>query len=41
MGFDATAKWTGETTRQWGRKIRMSEEVRARIDSLWPGLGID
>jgi 4-hydroxy-3-polyprenylbenzoate decarboxylase len=41
IGFDATAKRSGETTRQWGRQIRMSEEVRARIDRLWPGLGID
>ena len=41
IGFDATTKLGGETTRQWGRQIRMSEEVRARIDRLWPGLGID
>ncbi|HZF16994.1 MAG TPA: 4-hydroxy-3-polyprenylbenzoate decarboxylase [Steroidobacteraceae bacterium] len=41
IGFDATAKWTGETTRRWGRQITMSAEVRARIDQLWPGLGID
>ncbi|MGH8261954.1 MAG: UbiD family decarboxylase, partial [Steroidobacteraceae bacterium] len=41
IGFDATAKLGGETTRRWGRQIRMSEEVRARIDRLWPGLGID
>jgi 4-hydroxy-3-polyprenylbenzoate decarboxylase len=41
IGFDATAKLGGETTRRWGRQIRMSQEVRARIDRLWPGLGID
>ena len=41
MGLDATAKWPGETQREWGRPIAMSEEVRARIDELWPHLGID
>jgi len=41
MGFDATAKWPGETDRQWGRPIRMSDEVRARIDAIWASLGID
>ena len=41
MGLDATAKWPGETTREWGRPIRMSDEVRARVDELWPRLGID
>ncbi len=40
MGFDATNKWPGETTREWGRPIRMSAEVIARVDQLWSGLGI-
>jgi 4-hydroxy-3-polyprenylbenzoate decarboxylase len=41
IGLDATNKWPGETSREWGRPIRMSEEVKQRIDALWPGLGID
>jgi 4-hydroxy-3-polyprenylbenzoate decarboxylase len=41
IGFDATSKWPGETSRRWGRRIAMSEEVRARIDRLWAGLGIE
>ncbi len=40
IGFDATTKWPGETTRDWGRPIRMSEAVRRRIDALWPELGL-
>lgn len=41
MGLDATNKWQGETTREWGTTIEMSEDVKARIDSLWDELGID
>ena len=41
MGLDATSKWPAETQRQWGRPIKMSEEVKARIDELWPLLGLD
>ncbi|ROR34383.1 4-hydroxy-3-polyprenylbenzoate decarboxylase [Inmirania thermothiophila] len=40
MGFDATTKWPGETTRAWGRPIRMDEAVRRRVDELWDALGI-
>ena len=40
IGFDATNKWPGETQRQWGRPIRMSEEVRRRVDEIWDELGI-
>jgi 4-hydroxy-3-polyprenylbenzoate decarboxylase len=40
IGFDATNKWQGETAREWGRPIRMSEEVRRRVDELWDQLGI-
>ncbi len=40
IGFDATNKWPGETTRQWGRPITMSGAVRARVDELWDSLGI-
>jgi len=41
IGFDATNKWPGETTRDWGRPIRMDEEVKRRVDALWERLGID
>jgi len=41
MGFDATSKWPGETQREWGRPITMSEEVKSRVDELWDELGID
>jgi 4-hydroxy-3-polyprenylbenzoate decarboxylase len=41
VGLDATAKWPGETDREWGRPIRMSEEVKQRVDAMWKALGID
>ncbi|NNG12522.1 MAG: hypothetical protein HKM88_04660, partial [Halobacteria archaeon] len=41
IGLDATGKWPGETTRVWGRPIRMDAEVKARIDAIWDELGID
>jgi 4-hydroxy-3-polyprenylbenzoate decarboxylase len=41
IGLDATNKWKGETQREWGRPIRMDEQVVRRVDELWPGLGID
>ena len=41
MGVDATRKWKTEGfTRPWPPEIRMSAEVRRRVDDLWPGLGI-
>jgi 4-hydroxy-3-polyprenylbenzoate decarboxylase len=41
MGLDATNKWPGETTREWGRPITMDRAVTERIDVLWSTLGID
>ncbi|NKB34497.1 MAG: 4-hydroxy-3-polyprenylbenzoate decarboxylase [Pseudomonadales bacterium] len=41
MGLDATNKWPGETDREWGTPIEMSEEVKQRVDELWKELGID
>ena len=35
MGLDATNKWPGETTRQWGRTIAMPAEVRQRVADLF------
>ncbi|MCH9698840.1 MAG: 4-hydroxy-3-polyprenylbenzoate decarboxylase [Gammaproteobacteria bacterium] len=40
IGFDATNKWPGETTREWGRPIVMSEQIKHRVDDLWGSLGI-
>jgi len=40
LGIDATNKWPGETSRQWGRGIAMSGEVKARVDALWGSLGL-
>ncbi|QSA96390.1 4-hydroxy-3-polyprenylbenzoate decarboxylase [Methylococcus sp. EFPC2] len=40
MGLDATNKWPGETTREWGSPISMSAEVKAKIDGIWAELGI-
>ena len=41
MGIDATNKWEGETTREWGEPIVMKAEVQARVDSIWSELGIN
>ena len=41
MGIDATRKWKEEGfTRRWPDEIVMSEDVRRRIDSMWPDLNI-
>ena len=40
MGFDATNKWPGETSRDWGRPIAMSDAVKKRIDEIWNDLEI-
>jgi 4-hydroxy-3-polyprenylbenzoate decarboxylase len=38
MGIDATNKWPGETSREWGRPIVMSSEVKAKVDEIWQTL---
>jgi len=40
IGMDATNKWPGESTREWGTPITMDEDVKKKIDSLWDELGI-
>lgn len=35
MGMDATNKWHGETSREWGRPIVMTTEVKAKVDEIW------
>ena len=39
-GFDATHKWPGETSREWGAPIVMDAAVKRRVDELWGSLGI-
>jgi 4-hydroxy-3-polyprenylbenzoate decarboxylase len=40
MGMDATNKWPGETSREWGRPIVMDEAVKRRVDEMWQELGL-
>lgn len=35
MGIDATDKWPGETTREWGTPIKMDPAVKTRVDEIW------
>ncbi|MCG7923749.1 MAG: 4-hydroxy-3-polyprenylbenzoate decarboxylase [Candidatus Thiodiazotropha lotti] len=41
IGFDATNKLPGETNREWGKPIVMSDTVKQRVDEIWDQLGID
>jgi 4-hydroxy-3-polyprenylbenzoate decarboxylase len=38
MGLDATNKWPGETSREWGRTIQMDAAVEQRVEALVAGL---
>ncbi len=40
IGLDATNKWPPETKREWGRKIEMDADVKARVDAMWGELGL-
>ncbi|MEI7612764.1 MAG: 4-hydroxy-3-polyprenylbenzoate decarboxylase [Betaproteobacteria bacterium] len=40
MGIDATNKWPGETSREWGTPIVMDAAVKQRVDELWDSLGL-
>jgi 4-hydroxy-3-polyprenylbenzoate decarboxylase len=41
MGIDGTRKWAEEGfTREWPDRIEMDAETRARVDAMWPKLGI-
>ena len=40
IGLDATDKLKPETSRDWGRTIRMSDSVIEKIDNLWKELGL-
>jgi 4-hydroxy-3-polyprenylbenzoate decarboxylase len=41
MGIDATNKWQGETSREWGTPICMDPAVKSRVDEIWGDLGLD
>jgi len=41
VGIDATNKWAGETEREWGVPIAMSQEVKQRVDGIWDQLGLE
>ncbi len=41
LGIDATTKIPPETERLWGEPLAMDPAVVARIDAMWPGLGLD
>ena len=40
IGLDATDKWPGETTREWGVPIRMTDEVVDQVSHRWEELGL-
>lgn len=40
MGIDATNKIDGETSREWGRPIRMHDDIRQRVNLIWDELGL-
>ena len=40
IGLDATTKLPPETHRDWGRKIRMSDDVIEAVTRKWPSLGL-
>ncbi len=41
LGIDATHKGPAEGARPWPEEIRMSDEIRARVDERWQEYGID
>ncbi len=40
MGIDATTKVGAETKREWGRKIRMSDDVIDEVTKKWASYGL-
>ena len=40
MGIDATNKWPGETSREWGTTIVMDQAVKKKVDGIWKELGL-
>jgi 4-hydroxy-3-polyprenylbenzoate decarboxylase len=40
IGLDATNKWPPETQREWGRQIRMSDDIVAEVTAKWASYGL-
>ena len=40
LGIDATAKIGAETKREWGRKIRMSDDIVHKVTEKWVRYGL-
>lgn len=40
IGLDATGKLPGEINREWGRQIRMDQDVVDKVDAMWSNLGL-
>jgi 4-hydroxy-3-polyprenylbenzoate decarboxylase len=42
VGFDCTHKWPGENgfSRDYPKLITMADDVKRRIDAIWPDLGL-
>ncbi|HJO86833.1 MAG TPA: UbiD family decarboxylase, partial [Rhodospirillales bacterium] len=40
IGLDATNKLPPETKRDWGVKIRMTDEVIEKVSDMWDKLGL-
>ncbi len=40
IGFDATNKWPPESQRDWGRQIRMTDEIIDLVDRKWTAYGL-
>ena len=40
LGLDATDKWPPETHREWGRKLRMAEDVVEKVTAKWGSYGL-
>jgi 4-hydroxy-3-polyprenylbenzoate decarboxylase len=40
IGLDATNKWPPETKREWGREIRMDDDIVRTVTEKWTRLGL-
>jgi 4-hydroxy-3-polyprenylbenzoate decarboxylase len=40
IGLDATDKWPPETKREWGRQIRMSDDIITQVTKRWSDYGL-
>jgi len=40
IGLDATNKWPPEIKREWGRLIRMDDDIVRTVSEKWPRLGL-